>query len=234
MTHRNSLFLFLLILIFGSVSLQAESSSSAWGSYGKREAEGESFQIPFKIEVKGTFTDGQIVLEGTTRIEDAKLTRYFKNQEMEERSTRSYATEDEGESSSSDSGSFDMGESISLLDGGFKLLKLTPVAGTSNTTVEVYFGEDQQFPALEAIELRLNPFKKTSFEVVLSSLSKVDFRKVKAVVTLKTGVPDDKKDATFTAELNGYLVLGDSYYESDYTDEDTTESDQNLGSSASF
>ena len=172
--------------------------------------------MPFKIAVKGTFADGKIVLEGTTRIKDSKLTRYFKQQERENRS--SFAT-DEDDSEFTDSDSFDSGGYVGLLDGGFKLLSLTPVAGTSKTTVEIYFGLDQQMPALEAIEVRLNPFKKTPFEVVLSSLNEVDFRNVKAVVTLQTGVAEDIADKEFTAELSGHLVFGDSSLIDTFDDE---------------
>ena len=212
---KTRLLLLLLIAVLTGTIAYGELSSSGWGNYGKRDTQGESFQVPFKIEVKGTYADGKVVLEGSTRIKDSNLTRYFKQQKQENRSGFSSDTDD---SEFSNSDSFYTGDYVGLLDGHFKLLRLTPIAGTSKTTVEIYFGLDQQIPALEAIEVRLNPFKKTRFEVVLSSLSEVDFRNVKAVVTLETGVAEESVNKEFTAELSGHLVLGDSSMIDDFDD----------------
>lgn len=222
-SSKAFLFYFFLILQSSVMMTFGELESSGWGSYGKREAQGESFEVPFKISLKGRYSDGQVVMEGTIRIKNTRLSRYFKNQEMESESAESSTFEEED---SPEPDSFDSGAFISILNGGFKLLRLSPVVGTSKVTAEVYIGENKEIPSLEAIEVRLNPFKKTRFEVVFPSLTEVDLRKVKAVVTLKTGVAEENMEKDFTAELNGYIVVGDSSFQAGFDDSDLSQPEQ--------
>jgi hypothetical protein len=224
MNSRKAFFCFLSLTLQASVMMiWGDLESSNWGSFGQRETQGETFEVPFKIDLKGKYSEGQIVLEGTTRIKNQRLSRYFKSQETESEPVQSSIYQN-GDSSASDS--FNSGTFISILNGGFKLLKLNPIAGTSKVTAEVYMGEDKTTPVLEAVEVRLNPFKKTPFEVVFSSLTEVDLRKVKAVVTLKTGVAEEYRESDFTGELNGYIIVGDSYSQPGFDDGSLSQPEQ--------
>jgi hypothetical protein len=232
MISAKTFFCYAFLFLQSSVMMTyADLESSGWGSFGKREAQGESFEVPFKISLKGNYSEGQVVLEGTTRINNDRLNRYFKSQEMDSESAQPSEFEKDD---SSEPNNFNFGSYISVIEASFKLLRLNPIAGTSKVTAEVYMGEDKQTPVLEAIEMRLNPFKKTRFEVVFPSLTEVDLRNVRAVVTLKTGVAEEISGKDFTAELNGLLVVGDSFSQAGFDDGNLSQSGQDGTSGLGF
>ena len=98
----------------------------------------------------------------------------------------------------------------------FKLLALEPYASTGKVTAELYMGEDDFSPYLEALDVRLNPFKKTPMEIVLSSFEQVALRKVRVVVHLDGPVKEAWKEQEFKADFRCYLQVGDSYGNSSY------------------
>ena len=65
---------------------------------------------------------------------------------------------------------------------------------------------------VEAVEQRLNPFKKTPMELVMSSFYQKDLRDVRVEVTIDAPVAAKVVEETFTATLTCYWQIGDGYY----------------------
>lgn len=202
------------------------TESSSWNSFGKKSDQGESFEIPFKMSLKGEYHEGKVILKGSGTIQHKRLNRYFKMQQMESQSLDDSDLESQGTT--------DFGAYASLLKGGFKLLKLSPLAPTSKVTVAVYMGEESNIPHLEAIDVRLNPFKRTPFDIVYSSFMKVDLRDVKVEVSLVGNVAEKYKDEDFEAEINGFLIVGDFFMQPESYSSDTDTFGQGVGSDLSF
>lgn len=197
---------------------------------------GEGFKVAFQVELKGQAarTMDRITLEGETRVQNSRLDLYFKQKEREyqssvsasgmgamseaaqrtrpERPARDGRLPDSGvaEQMGGDSWGGSWGEpQASLLQGHFKLLRLQPLASTGNVTAELYIGKETFSPHLEALEVRLNPFKKTAMEVVMSGFSKVDLRNVRVVVDLDGPVKPEWKEREFSAIFQVELQIGE-------------------------
>ncbi len=221
-------------------------TSSSFDSPGSTH--GEGFKVSFQVELKGNAAEtmDRITLEGETRVQNSRLDLYFKQKEREyqssgsvsgmgamtdaaqrtrpERPSRDGGLPESGlaEQMGSDSWGDSWGEpQASLLQGHFKLLRLQPLASTGNVTAELYIGKETFSPHLEALEVRLNPFKKTVMEVVMSGFTKVDLRNVRVVVDLDGPVKPEWKEQEFSAIFQVELQIGEyaSEWDSGFDDE---------------
>lgn len=215
-------------------NLPQGSSWSDSGLTSSREQPRESFAVEFQVELKGRASEAmdRITLEGETRLQNARIDQYFKQKEREYHSSGSGMSAISGANPSSppeplsqdgrtgdpsvlQGGTTDTwggawGEPMaSILQAHFKLLKLKPVASTGKVTAELFLGQDAFSPHLEALEVRLNPFKKTAMEVVMSGFTKVDLRTLRVVVDLDGPVKPEWKETEFTAVFNAYLQIGE-------------------------
>lgn len=214
-----------------------DNSGSASYTQSAR-AGGEVLPVEFVIKLKGGVVEDEdrITLEGEAKIENSRLKLYFKKLQREQQQTSySYGGVSSSGSSSSSYGSLSSSSTDASTSGTlnsdqsdgsfgwsgeamagiaaahFKLLSLQPMASTGKVTAELYMGENDFSPYLEAVEVRLNPFKKTEMELLLTSFQQVDLRSVRVVVHLDGPVKEEWKDKAFTADFRCYLQVGDSH-----------------------
>ncbi len=217
-----------------SAQANGEVSSTGWGSNAtgysqSSQASGEVLPVEFVIKLKGKPVEGEdrITLEGESKVVNSRLKMYFKKKQRESQQggssygygntnpsvSNSHGMTGATDGSGSMNGGFDWGgdTAAGIVSAHFKLLRLEPYASTGKVTAELYMGENEDIPLLEALELRLNPFKKTPMELVMSSFTEVDLRKVKVTVHLDGPVKPEWKNKEFIAEFRCYLQVGDSY-----------------------
>ena len=199
------------------------TTSSGWGtgasnsnSPAASRNSGEVLPVEFVVKLKGKKVEGQdrITLEGETRVQNSRLEMYFKRKQREtQNSGSSYggSTVNTGNSTLSGGMGWSGDYAAGLVNAHFKLLQLQPATGTGKVTAELYMGENETTPYLEALEVRLNPFKKTAMELVMSTFYEVDLRSVRVIVSLDGAVKDEWAEQEFTADFRCYLQVGESY-----------------------
>ncbi len=190
-----------------------------WTSAGAADQQqGQSFEVKFSVELMGERTEEGVLLQGETKVVNRRLERYL--QKLEKENDWNHSQYDSQPQPPSQGEEFQQTDSFSsfglnILKSGFKLRMLDPVLPTRKVTVEAFLGEDEDFPSLEAIDQRLNPFKFTELEVLDSSFTARDMRKLQFKVSVKE-VGDSIKAEEFKGTLDGYLILADFYPHQDF------------------
>jgi len=197
------------------------SLSAQWGQPSDT-ADEQTFKIELKAELEGEWVEDRLKFSARTRIKDKRLARFLRKLDQEAGMQQIQSPSYNDPASDSDlypypeenpNPAFDSepmyGAGLQILKSGFKLRRTQPAVPTRKVTAELYLGEDEDFPSLEALDIRLNPFKYKALEVMDSYFTTKDMQSVRIVVWIDGMVKPDEPPE-YSAVWDCYLILGDS------------------------